>query len=193
MENLEKVEKLKEKANITYEEAKAILEECDWDLLDAVVKLEAQGKMKEDAAASYSTKGSAEETGAPTNPQEVAESYQSYQQEQQKKDRGFFRTLWNLCKYLFHKSWENHFIVRRYNEQIIEIPVILLICIMLCCFWFLLILMGISLFFGFSYRFAGPDLGRDDVNAAMAKATQAAEGFKNEMNDKINETIEKDQ
>lgn len=45
MENLEKVEKLRKKADISYEEAKEILEECDWDLLDAVIKLESMGKL----------------------------------------------------------------------------------------------------------------------------------------------------
>ena len=40
MEMMEKVERLREKANVTYEEAKAALEETGGDLLDAVVLLE---------------------------------------------------------------------------------------------------------------------------------------------------------
>ena len=32
MDNFEKVEKLKERANVTYEEAKQALEACDWDI-----------------------------------------------------------------------------------------------------------------------------------------------------------------
>lgn len=46
MDNLKKVEKLMERADVSYEEAKAVLEECDWDVLEAVVKLESQGKLK---------------------------------------------------------------------------------------------------------------------------------------------------
>ena len=45
MDNLDKVEKLRERADISYDEARAVLEECEWDLLDAVIKLEEQGKI----------------------------------------------------------------------------------------------------------------------------------------------------
>ena len=43
MEMIEKVERLREKADVTYEEAKAALEQSDGDLLDAMVLLERQG------------------------------------------------------------------------------------------------------------------------------------------------------
>ena len=46
MDNIEKAEKLKKGANISYEEAKEILEQYDWDLLDALIELEARGKIK---------------------------------------------------------------------------------------------------------------------------------------------------
>ena len=40
MTNYEMVELLRQKANVSYEEAKAALEASDWDLLDAIVLLE---------------------------------------------------------------------------------------------------------------------------------------------------------
>ena len=40
MEMMEKVERLREKAEVTYEEAKAALEQTDGDLLDAMVLLD---------------------------------------------------------------------------------------------------------------------------------------------------------
>ena len=55
MEMLEKVERLREKANVTYEEAKAALEQTGGDLLDAMVLLERQGKVKEPAQSTFST------------------------------------------------------------------------------------------------------------------------------------------
>ena len=45
MEFLEKVEKLRAKANISYEEAKSILTETDGDLLEAMILLEKQGRI----------------------------------------------------------------------------------------------------------------------------------------------------
>ena len=54
MTNYEMVELLRSKANVTYEEAKAALEESNWDILDAMVLLERQGKVT-DKGSAYST------------------------------------------------------------------------------------------------------------------------------------------
>ena len=37
MEHIDMVEKLRQKANVSYEEAKQALEKNEWDLLDALV------------------------------------------------------------------------------------------------------------------------------------------------------------
>ena len=50
MTNYEMVELLRQKANVSYEEAKAALEASDWDLLDAIVLLEREGKVPENDA-----------------------------------------------------------------------------------------------------------------------------------------------
>ena len=46
MEDFEKIEKLRERANVTYEEAKEALNAANGDLLDAMIYLERQGKVK---------------------------------------------------------------------------------------------------------------------------------------------------
>lgn len=56
MDNFEKVEKLREHANVTYEEAKEALENSNWDILDAMIYLEKNGKTRESQRAEYSTK-----------------------------------------------------------------------------------------------------------------------------------------
>lgn len=40
MDNFEKLEKLREHANISYEETKQALENSNWDILDAMIYLE---------------------------------------------------------------------------------------------------------------------------------------------------------
>ena len=55
MTNFEKVEKLVQKANVSYEEAKAALDKADGDLLDAVILLEKEGKTQAPRQSSYST------------------------------------------------------------------------------------------------------------------------------------------
>lgn len=46
MEKLKLVDKLKNKANISYEEAKDALEKSNWDMLEAMLYLEAHGKVQ---------------------------------------------------------------------------------------------------------------------------------------------------
>ena len=46
MDQLEKVEKIREKTGVSYEDAKSALEACNYDLLDAIVYLEKLGKIK---------------------------------------------------------------------------------------------------------------------------------------------------
>lgn len=46
--SLELIEKLKEKANISYAEAKEALEKCNGDLLEALINLEKENKIKAD-------------------------------------------------------------------------------------------------------------------------------------------------
>ena len=72
MERMDMVEMLREKANITYEEAKTVLDEANGDLLDAMILLERRGKvqrpetdiapfMKEDTADEDTTRAKAED------------------------------------------------------------------------------------------------------------------------------------
>lgn len=179
MDNLEKVEKLKEKANISYEEAREILEKCDWDLLEAVIELENMGKIKTDFTSEYSTKGS-DSSDNPKNPQEVAESYQNYQQHKNENEKGFFSTLWDAVKFVAKKGCENKFVIKRHKETVFDIPVLLLVLLLIPFFWLIIILAAAGLFFGFSYSFSGPDLGKEKVNSVMDKATQMAEDLKAE-------------
>ena len=55
MENLKLVEKLKDKAKISYEEAKEILEANNWDILDAIIYLEEKGKIKRPSTSTFYT------------------------------------------------------------------------------------------------------------------------------------------
>ena len=51
MENFEKIEQLVNKAGCTYEDAKAALEANGWDMIDAIISLEREGKVKKESAA----------------------------------------------------------------------------------------------------------------------------------------------
>jgi ribosomal protein L12E/L44/L45/RPP1/RPP2 len=53
MVTLENVEKLCERANITYDEAKALLEETNGDILEAIIRLEKDGRIMAPSGGGY--------------------------------------------------------------------------------------------------------------------------------------------
>lgn len=56
MDELEKVEKSREKTGVTYEDAKKALEETNWNLLDEIMHLEKAGKTKKPRMEVYTTR-----------------------------------------------------------------------------------------------------------------------------------------
>jgi len=168
MDRIEMVEKLREKAGVSYEEAKAALESSDWDLLDAVVLLETQGKVNHTA---YSTK----QTG-------TEEREQANRGEQKPRGDGFEKFMAFIGR-LIHKGNRNSLVIMRGGERKFNLPVTAFVLLLVFAFYFTIPLMIASLFFGFHYKFLGPDLGKDSINNAMDKATRAAEAVKEEFRD----------
>lgn len=174
MTNFEMVEMLREKANVSYEEAKAALEAADWDLLDAVLLLEKEGKVPA-ASSSYSTR-------TETEP-EVEE----------KKHKGFrsaLRWLAREMSKLLRIGNTNSLVVSRKGEELFSLPVTVFVILMFCSVWTILFAMAFSLFFGVRYSFIGPNLGKDSINRVMNKAADAAENVKNEFNGQEKDTDE---
>ena len=165
MDRIEMVERLREKAGVSYEEAKAALEASDWDLLDAVVMLEKEGKVRD---AGYSTKRATSDEQAPQTGKE-----------KKPKGEGFERFMAWLSR-VIHKGNTNSLVVMRNNERKFGLPVTAFALLLVFAFYFTIPLLIISLFFGFHYKFVGPDLGKDSINNVMHKATQAAESIKEE-------------
>ena len=69
MATLEMIDKLRERADLSYEEARTVLEEAGGDLLEAFVILEKQGRMKQPQA-----ENTAEEQKAEVMPKEMKEN-----------------------------------------------------------------------------------------------------------------------
>ena len=167
MDHIEMVEKLRQKANISYEEAKAALEANNWDLLDAMIALERQGKVNDDAS-TYSTADKAQDA-----------KYQPVNATASTKDKNNgFHNFCEGCKTAFHKSWVNKFCVSRNGVHAVEMPIILFIVLLVLGFWIVLPLMIVGLFFGCRYLFIGEDIKSEEVNDAMSKATDCAQDIK---------------
>ena len=153
MDNMEKVEKIRELANVSFEEAKAALEENNWDLLEAMVGLERQGKTKSPEQIRFSTGADEQRQYIP-----VTEKYAGEKEGKtphRGKVRSTIRKIIRFCK-------ENSFHVTRGEEEIVKVPVMLLVLALLF-FWELLMpAMIIALFFNIRYHFSG----KDDLNGA---------------------------
>ena len=64
MEKLDKVEVIREKCGVSYEDAKAALDACDDNVLDAIIWLERQGKSTKQSA-NYTTESAAQSEVSP--------------------------------------------------------------------------------------------------------------------------------
>ena len=173
MELLEKVEKIREKTGVSYEDAKKALEESGGDMLDAIVLLESQGKIKGPAKQTYST-------GGEDASRELKEAARVYEK---KTGDGFGSTMRKFirwCGVMIRKGCENFFTVSKNGEEIITVPVLLLVVLLLFAFWIVVPLLVVGLFFGFRYAFKGEITKAVDVNMACDKAAEAAENVKQE-------------
>lgn len=185
MEKLEKVELVREKAGVTFEEARNALEACDYDVLDAIVWLERAGKVDMPKTARYAT--TAGQAG-PVSPE--MEQAQTEYREQSRKTK--FGETWDKFRYqarsIIRAGFDMTFIAERHGDRVVALPLILVIIGLLAwgaSLWLLII----GLFFGFRYRIEGANPVTFDVNDAMDKAAGMAESLKRDFT-KDNETNE---
>lgn len=175
MATLENVERLRERANVTYEEAKEALEACGDDLLDAVIYLEGKGKVAAPiGGGSYSSDRQApppEYDHIPKSPHE------------EPKGETFGQVMgrfFKFCGKIIDKGNKNMFDVWRNGQVVFSLPVTVLVVLMILFFWVVIPAAIVGLFFGFRYRFSGRDLDDTVVNKAMDSAAHAADTLKEE-------------
>ncbi len=173
MITLEQVDKLREKANVSYDEAKAALDAANGDMLEALIHLERQGKVAPPEGGGYysSAGGSGDQRG---KSKESAARNCSNRETLASLIRRFFR----FCAMLIHKGNINSIEVLKDGEVKTAFSITVLVVLAACFFWITIPLMVIGLFLGYRYRFQGPDLGKDSVNNAMDSAATAAESLK---------------
>ena len=176
MEHMEMVEKLMEKANVSYAEAKQALENNNWDMLDALIELERQGKVRTGQGTVHYTTESEKEQQK-TQPEST----------RAQDARSGWEEFWSGFCRLIRRGMQNSFVAQRHGETIISIPVLLLIVLLCVGFWIILPLMIVGLFCECRYSFRGPDLGRKDVNDAMGKASKYADDLKNSVKNGMDE------
>ncbi len=178
MDNFEKVEKLVEKAGVTYEEAKRALEKADGDLLDAMIILEKEGKTEAPKQSSYSTQYE-EQAQYVSVATQVEKDRKSYDKEEQRRERKakFKAGIGRITHFLS----SNFLIIHKNGELIARLPMWAVALIFIIAWHVALIAVIVSLFFGIGYTFRG-EADMKVANDVMDKASSAAERVKEEYN-----------
>ena len=170
MEMIEKVERLREKANVSYEEAKAALEQTGGDLLDAIVLLERQGKVKEPAHSTFSTE---------YEEQKEYIKVRDKVEEQENSAPSMGRTIGRLFRGLIRFIKQTTFIVTKGEDTVFTMPTLIFV-LLLFFFWEVLApVMVIALFFGVRYSFEGEEEA-EKANSILHKAGDFAQDVKSE-------------
>ncbi|MEE3438189.1 MAG: hypothetical protein VZR05_08565 [Lachnospiraceae bacterium] len=170
MENIEKVERLREKANVSYEEARAALEEAGGDLLDAIVLLERQGKVNGPRQASYST-----DYEAQTEYIRVRDKVEEAEQ----SAPSFGQTVNRIVSTLVNFIQKTMFIVKKGDNTLFTMPTLVFVLLLFFLWEGLLPVMIIALFFGIRYSFDGLDSVKK-ANSILNRAGDFAEDVKSE-------------
>lgn len=168
MERIEMVEKLMSKANVDYEEAQQALESTNWDLLDAMVYLERQGKVK----TSQENKS-------------IVLAKESSEDKKEKKQRGVGAMFGRVCRFiknLIKKGNENYFEINKEGEKPIKISLTISTLLLIIAFSPVVVLLIVGLFLGYKYSLTGPDIKCNTVNDILGKASSSAEDIKNDFN-----------
>lgn len=168
MERIEMVEKLMSKANVGYEEAQQALESTNWDLLDAMVYLERQGKVK----TSQENKS-------------IVLAKESSEDKKEKKQGGVGAMFGKVCRFvknLIKKGNENYFEINKEGEKPIKISLTISTLLLIIAFSPVVVLLIVGLFLGYKYSLTGPDMKCNTVNDILGKASSSAEDIKNDFN-----------
>jgi hypothetical protein len=181
MTTLEQVEKLREKANVSYDEAKEALDATNGDMLEAIIYLEKKGKVNAPAGGGYYS------SEKPTN--ENTPSYNERHWENHNRSYSSGESFTSLmkkfglfCLKIIRKGNSNSFEVCKGGESKASIPVTVLVLLLIFAFWVIIPLIIVGLFFDLRYRFVGPDFTGNTVNHAMDSVADAAENLKNSVN-----------
>ena len=176
MDMLEKVELVREKTGVSYQDAKEALEATSYDVLDAIIWLESHGKADTHTATYQTTQTDAASTAS----DEMRAAQEEYHKESKKTRVGeAVGGFWGQVKAVLRAGLEMTFIAERHGERVVTLPV-LVVVIGLLAWGASLWLLIAGLFCGFKYRVEGAGPVTIDVNDAMNKASEAAESIKSD-------------
>lgn len=177
MEKLDKVEVIRQKTGVSYEDARAALEQTGYDVLDAIVLLEQQGKTQANTA--HHTTVHTEQAAMSY---EMVQAQQEYERTSKKTNASeTFDRIIDTLKRLCTRGLEVSFVVERNDARVLALPVLILVILILFLFPATIPLLIVGLFFGFRYHFDGLGSTNVNINDAMDRMADGAESLKNDV------------
>ena len=105
------------------------------------------------------------------------------------KRRG--RSLRELLSRLYRVLVDNELEVWRRDEPVTSLPLLILLILFVFALYVTIPLLLIGLFFGFRYRFSGPELERDSINDVMENVASTAADMGRQVMDELHLQYEK--
>lgn len=183
MENLKLVDKLKNKTNISYEEAKTALEKSNWDILDAVLYLEEKGKVSKPSISTFYTNEHKEgyKYIEVINNKDQKNNYNN--RKNSNNFEGFFEVICKVidtCNNIF-------FEIKRENIAFLKIPITVMILLLIFTFWIVIPLAVVGLFFDMEFSLLGNKAEVTNINNVLKAISvnikkvkeELKKGFKN--------------
>ena len=173
MVTLEQVEKLRERANVSFEEARDALEQAGGDLLDALILLERQGKTAPPPSGGYYSG----EQSSDNSEQPRDDEYGNNRQHTSFGD--IMRSLGSFLLKALNVGNINYIDAYRNGNVVLSCPVTVFVILLIVGFWVTIPLLFIGLICGWRYKLRGPNLGHDSINDVIENAENVVEDFKN--------------
>ncbi|WP_026887361.1 hypothetical protein [Clostridium beijerinckii] len=177
MEDYKLVEKLKNEANISYEEAKSALEKSNWDILDAFVYLEDMGKVQKPSVNIFYTNEYKEnhKNGVITNNKDQGNNYNN-----SKKDNRFEGVFVKVCK-IIDICNNIFFEIKKENKIFLRIPVTVIIVLLIFAFWAVIPLYIVGLFFDFEFSISGNRAEINKINHVLKEISENIKKIKGKL------------
>lgn len=169
MDEMEKIERLRARADVSPDEARNALKACDGDLLDAMVFLEKIGKAKAPMEAVVTTSRSEH-----TSFEDVEDKIDRYERE---SDRPISTKLKHLFRIILDKLSNNYLKIDHKGEEFLRVKLWVVVLVVLMVWHVSIPVIIVSLFFGVRYSFVGRD-DMTEANKLIGKASEAADYVK---------------
>ncbi|GAA0764741.1 UBA/TS-N domain-containing protein [Clostridium subterminale] len=174
MEKITLVDTLRDKTNISYEEAKSALENSNWDILDAMLYLEEHGRVKKPSVSIFYTN---ECKKSYTNQKEVVNIKEDRDNNNSKSRNNFDGIFEAICKAI--DTCNNIFVeIRRRGKVLLKLPLTVLILLLFFAFWIIIPLMIVGLFFDIEFLVLAKNVNTDKVNKVFSEISKNAQNIK---------------